>query len=463
MVTSQINNIELINRSLNGDTNAFGELVAKYQNLIYGLVFYKLHNFTDAEDITQNTFIKAFEKLDQLKDPGLFEHWLKVIANNECKLWRRNQKSAISTDMIESLPFGNSQSMIEWKRNETLADISDALNSLSDDNRLILTLFYLSKLTCREISMHQGISVTAVEKRLSRARQQIRLEMMGPIKDDFSKHRLSESFTQSVLRRLTLFPVKEGWISSVLDGDVEALVIGVKTKESNTKFIKLFMDSGDIIAIMQRCQCSDPIASKNNEIIQSIISDLNSYGILLKEVILYLMDDQQCLARTIFMRDGIEQQVNLWPSDAICLALHVNACIYAESSVIKKEYVNGARIARNSEVSVSDLPKYINASTQNARLLDISFEAGLAPENGIDTLLYMFDEKTDTLRLVIPGTTGPEIVYSFDEYSIAFRQIVKSANLQINDRYKHDSGKEYWIYYHYAENYLQLKLLPVDI
>ena len=82
---------QLIQRTLDGDDAAFAELVEKYQKQVHALVWRKIGDFHFAEEITQDTFIKAHQQLRTLKKPQRFVSWLYVIASNLCGTWLRNK------------------------------------------------------------------------------------------------------------------------------------------------------------------------------------------------------------------------------------------------------------------------------------------------------------------------------------------------------------------------------------
>ena len=81
----------LIQQCLNGDTAAFGFLVDKYRQSVYALAYTRLGNFHDAEDVTQEVFIKAYERLSSLKRWDAFYAWLYSITCNLCKMWKRSR------------------------------------------------------------------------------------------------------------------------------------------------------------------------------------------------------------------------------------------------------------------------------------------------------------------------------------------------------------------------------------
>ena len=95
----QKNDVELIHRILDGDDAAFTELVTKYQRSVHALVWRKIGDFHIAEEITQDTFLKAYQKLSTLKRPQRFASWLYVIASRGCLAWQR--KKRILTEALE--------------------------------------------------------------------------------------------------------------------------------------------------------------------------------------------------------------------------------------------------------------------------------------------------------------------------------------------------------------------------
>ena len=83
---------QLVNRCLSGDENAFTVLVKTHQKNIHALTWRKVGDFHIAEELTQDTFLKAYEKLATLKNPNQFAGWLYVIADRLCIAWHRKQK-----------------------------------------------------------------------------------------------------------------------------------------------------------------------------------------------------------------------------------------------------------------------------------------------------------------------------------------------------------------------------------
>jgi RNA polymerase sigma factor (sigma-70 family) len=91
--------VELICRTLDGDDTAFTQLVRKYQKPVHALAWRKIGDFHIAEEITQDTFLKAYQKLATLKEPQRFSSWLYVIAARHCVAWLR--KKRVLTQSLE--------------------------------------------------------------------------------------------------------------------------------------------------------------------------------------------------------------------------------------------------------------------------------------------------------------------------------------------------------------------------
>ena len=90
------NDSQLIQRVLSGDDTAFAELVKKYQKPVHALAWRKVGDFHVAEEITQDTFLKAYQKLAMLKKPQSFASWLYVIATRHCIAWLRKKRFLVA-------------------------------------------------------------------------------------------------------------------------------------------------------------------------------------------------------------------------------------------------------------------------------------------------------------------------------------------------------------------------------
>ena len=174
--------IVLIQRILAGDATAFEHLVRKYQRQVHTLAWRKIRDFHIAEDITQETFLQVYQKLETLEDPTRFSRWLYVITDRLCIAWlRKNQRQVepLENADISKVETEAYSRYIALEHAKTFAEarrdvVEELLAKLKEGNRTVITLHYLEGMTYAEISSFLGVSENTIKSRLRRARQQLR-------------------------------------------------------------------------------------------------------------------------------------------------------------------------------------------------------------------------------------------------------------------------------------------------
>ena len=197
---------ELIRRTLDGDDTAFGFLVDKYKGAVHALAYRKIGNFHTAEDITQDTFLKAYQKLSTLKDWRHFPGWLYRIASRLCLMWHR--KPRLPTQPLDTVEKRHIDALALSKHNDqqTRQAVHDELELLPESQRTVLTLHYLGGMTCEEIARFIGTSRGAVLDRLYRARLQLKKEMIPMMEKTLGAFQLLPTFTQQTMNRIERTP-----------------------------------------------------------------------------------------------------------------------------------------------------------------------------------------------------------------------------------------------------------------
>jgi len=191
----------IIYRCLNGEPEAFGLLVDKYKASIYAFIYAKLRNFHDAEDVTQEVFIKAYRNLRTLRRWDSFLAWLYSIASDLCRKWIRSQIRRPDHDFAEdqdTVTLEN-HSINSYREDAVYESLHEALDSLPEIYQQVLTLRYLGGMNSREIARFLGSSPTAIRQRLSRARAQLKEEMLDMMSKTLKQKRLQVSFTFRVV------------------------------------------------------------------------------------------------------------------------------------------------------------------------------------------------------------------------------------------------------------------------
>lgn len=192
----------LVQRCLNGDKDAFGFLVDKYKESVYGLAYAKVGNVHDAEDIAQEAFLNAYKNLYQFRHPYKFHSWLYAITANCCKMWHRKRaREHEQTGYLEDVPKAvlADVALKQHRDGEMRQTLTDAILALPDDTRLAMTLYYINDQSCKEIAEFMGISCGNVRVKLHRGRKQLGQELEAMAERKTGKSRVRFGFTFNVM------------------------------------------------------------------------------------------------------------------------------------------------------------------------------------------------------------------------------------------------------------------------
>ena len=187
------NEAELVAQAKAGDAAAFTSLVNQYERKIYRLAKHITNNDEDAEDVLQDTFLKAYEHLDGFQGNSKFYTWIVRIAVNESLMKLRKRKGDRTVPLDEPVDTGEemvAREIAVWEDNpeerysrEEMQDILDrAVETLKPDFRTVFILRDIEELSTEETAEALGISVPAVKSRLLRARLALREKLTRQFK-----------------------------------------------------------------------------------------------------------------------------------------------------------------------------------------------------------------------------------------------------------------------------------------
>ncbi|MFQ5810260.1 MAG: sigma-70 family RNA polymerase sigma factor, partial [Armatimonadota bacterium] len=227
--------LKLVRAAQAGDAEAFGALVNRYRHQVYGLCYHMVRDFEVARDLAQETLVKAFRKLEQLRSAPSFVPWLRALTRNTCRMWlRRPRPNTVPLDAAAAESVGDGSDAAAVK-----ATVDAALSGIPEQARLVLTLFYIDGLTTQDISQFLGTSTSAVNARLHRARECLRKELVAMIGDAFEREYLPDDFTEAVVQQVTVKAVGEDHtgkpvVSLVTDGERLLLPIWIGRTEAES-------------------------------------------------------------------------------------------------------------------------------------------------------------------------------------------------------------------------------------
>ncbi len=173
--------VKLIQRILAGDQTAFESLLTKYRKQVHAHAWRRTGDFHIAEDITQETFLQVYQKLETLEEPTQFSRWLHAIVNRLCIAWYR--KNHIHTESFEETDYSEIEidaysRYVAAEQVKTTAIVQsdvvqELLTKLKENDRQVVTLYYFKEMTYSEIGSYLGVSESTIKSRLHRARKRL--------------------------------------------------------------------------------------------------------------------------------------------------------------------------------------------------------------------------------------------------------------------------------------------------
>jgi RNA polymerase sigma-70 factor (ECF subfamily) len=174
--------IEIINRVLKGEHQAYAELVNRYQNYVFTLTLRFIKSREDAEEVSQDIFVKAYRSLADFRGASKFSTWLYTIVNTTCITFLRKKKLDIQSlddekvfETADNRDSGFNANQVEQK--SKLNMVNAAIKMLGHDDSEILTLFYKAEQSLEEIGRILRLEPNTVKVRLHRARTRLKEKM----------------------------------------------------------------------------------------------------------------------------------------------------------------------------------------------------------------------------------------------------------------------------------------------
>lgn len=172
----------LITECLNGRSEAFGDLVRRYQDRLFNSVIRVVDNPDDAQDVVQDAFVNAYQSLASFKGDAEFFTWLYRIAFNTAVSLRRRRRATVSLETGrdgESAIDPQDQSLesrpgVALERSEDESIVQTALNRLSGEHRIVLVLKDIEGMKYEQIAEAIGVPIGTIRSRIHRARLELR-------------------------------------------------------------------------------------------------------------------------------------------------------------------------------------------------------------------------------------------------------------------------------------------------
>lgn len=174
MTSSDDQHIDLV---IKGDSRAFAVLVDSYKNLVFSLAMKMLNNREEAEEVSQDTFIKVFKSLEKFKGDSKFSTWIYKVAYNTCldrlKKNKHEQKIVPIDEFTEFEVKTIDNALYTLEKKERSQTIQNCIQSLPSEDAFLLTLFYFEEQSLEEISKVMAITPNNVKVKLFRVRKKL--------------------------------------------------------------------------------------------------------------------------------------------------------------------------------------------------------------------------------------------------------------------------------------------------
>jgi RNA polymerase sigma-70 factor (ECF subfamily) len=173
---------EVVQRLKSGDLQALNELMNQYKSDLYRLAYRILGNKEDTEEILQDTFLRAYQKIDAYEGRAKLSTWLYRICVNRClnRLESRKARAAkvMGMEAIQNLPARH-DTAAEYETAELHETLNHAIDRLKPDQRILISLYYLQAFSCAEISEILQQPLGTVKTHLFRARNSLKKILAG--------------------------------------------------------------------------------------------------------------------------------------------------------------------------------------------------------------------------------------------------------------------------------------------
>lgn len=229
-MTERQSDRELVEAAREGSEEAFGLLLGRYRDAVFGVAFHRLGDFEEARDVVQEVFVKAYLGLGALRDPSAFARWLYRIADGTATDAARRPRREVPLTGAEVAPDRAPEAA-------AAREVREMISRLGEPARLAVVLHYVNGYSHAEVAQFLGTTPEAVKMRLSRARKQLREEMVEMAGDRISKAARG--------RRARLYE----YTARSADGKV---ITGTSEAESEAVLVRRLREKGYSVQKVQR-------------------------------------------------------------------------------------------------------------------------------------------------------------------------------------------------------------------
>ena len=337
---------QLVRAACAGQAAAVSALIDRHWPLVHKLLARAIGNWTEAEDLAQETMLQAVTRLSKLREPERFRPWLYTIALNRARLWWRRAPARRFTQSLDTLlverPVAverhlagdGASAEAAWEANDLARAIGRAISALPQKQHRAIVAHYVEGLTYDEIATLLAVPASTVRGRLHHARGRLRRELAWLTSEGYAEFD-RPPYAPSGRRRPRRLAMTY----------VEMVVEHVRTDVylTSRQVVLKEPDSDRILSITIGPAEAEAIAFKLQELAipRPMSHDLmlnlaTTFGAAIQEVRVTKLEQETFFAAVVLTRDGRTQEIDARPSDAIALALRAQVPIYVHTAIREK-------------------------------------------------------------------------------------------------------------------------------
>ena len=386
MVAVNATDGELVRAACAGQAAAVEALIDRHWPLVHKLLARAIGNWTEAEDLAQETLFQAVPRLAELREPERFRPWLYTIVLNRARLWWRRKPArrftqSLDTLLVETpvtverhLAGDGASAEAAWEANDLARAIGRAISALPREQHRAIVAHYVEGLTYDEIATLLAVPASTVRGRLHHARGRLRRELAQLTSEGYAEfdrppyapsgrerpRRLAMTYVEMVVDSIR-FDIED--TSRVArPEEVDSYCIDIDVKHGRSWMVVLKEpDSDRTLPITIGPADAQAIAFKLQELAiprpmshDLMLSLATAFGASIQEVRVTKLEKETFFATIVITHDGQTKEIDARPSDAIALALRAQIPIYVHTAVRDKapEQPTGAPPSATKQVLV---------------------------------------------------------------------------------------------------------------
>ena len=167
-----LDDFELINRILSGDNDAFSEIVTRYKNLVYSVILRMINDYEEANDISQEVFIKVYKNLSKYQPEFKFSTWImRITTNHVIDYLRKRKQETVNIEDVDYELSSSSNPEREYLEKEQSEIFAKAIGKLPEMYKLPIVLYHIKRFSYQEIADMLNIPLSKVKNRIFRGRR----------------------------------------------------------------------------------------------------------------------------------------------------------------------------------------------------------------------------------------------------------------------------------------------------